>query len=101
MAWYLYKAAQGVSDPGTHEPVSMDMVSDGETSSASEDETALESRVEDLVARLGSLANQLGQPHDSCTLSSFVSTGNIGLQLSDSLRIHDSGANTTRFFHSS
>ena len=98
MAWYLYKAAQGVSDPGTREPVSMDMVSDGETSSVSEDETAPESRVEDLVARLASLANQLGLPHDSSILSSFVSTGNIGLQHSDSLRIHDSVCSWSQYY---
>ena len=36
MAWYLYKAAQGVLDQGAPEPVSMDMVSNGmDTSSAS------------------------------------------------------------------
>ena len=100
MAWYLYKAAQGVSDPGTREPVSMDMVSDGETSSVSEDETAPESRAEDLVARLASLV-YLMTPALCRPLSPLaILASNIRIHCGSTiLFVH--GANTTRFFHSS
>ena len=46
--------------------------------------------VEDLLDRLSSIAEHIGLPHDTATLSSFVSSGGIGLQHSASLKMHNS-----------
>ena len=54
----------------------------------SEDEDNQDSFVEDLGDRISGLTEQLGLSHD--TDSSFVSSGDIGLQHSDSFQIHDS-----------
>ena len=47
----------------------------------SEVDDSQDTLVEGLLDRLSSLAEQLGYPHDTATLTSCVSSGSIGLQL--------------------
>ena len=68
------------------------------TGPISEDEDGPDCLVGDVIDRLSSFAHQAGLPHDTNTLSSFVSSGSIGLQHSDSLRIHDSHCSWRQYY---
>ena len=86
-------AAQG-KDPGP----SLSSLMDADHITVSEDEDSQDCLVEDVLDRISSVAEHIGLPHDTATLSSFVSSGGIGRQHSGSLKIHNSRGNTTQSF---
>ena len=54
--------------------------------------------VEDVIDRLSSIASHLKLPHETETLFSHVSSGNIGLEHSEGLRIHNSACCWSQHF---
>ena len=54
--------------------------------------------LEDIVDRLSSVASQLRVPHDSETLFSLVSSGTVGLDHSDGMKIHNFPGNWSQYY---
>ena len=83
---HTYVAAAQGEDPGP----SFSSLMSADHVTVSEDEDNQDCLVEDLLDRLSSVAEHIGLLHDTATLSSFVSSGGIGLQHSASLKMHNS-----------
>ena len=64
----------------------------------SEDEDNHDCLVVDLLDRLSSVAEHIGLPHDTATISSFVSSGGIGPQHSASLKMHNSPCSWRQYY---